>query len=213
MKGSALLIAGMVTALTEASHFDAKEADRALIEEPSQILTKAFHGPTGGEENLKGDPTKDSENSPSLFNVNRDLSTMGALKLEFTQEPQAADVDFLTQRLNQETPEFGVAHTFAFYFKNARDEIIAGCNGSVFYGSIYTDQLWVHPDYRKFGLGRRLMEKVHGYGRQLGCTMATVATMSFQGALGFYEHMGYTIDFARKGHVHDSTCFILRQPL
>jgi len=31
------------------------------------------------------------------------------------------------------------------------------------------------------------MEAVHDYGRKSGCTMATVATMNFQGAKAFYE--------------------------
>ncbi|HQY23040.1 MAG TPA: GNAT family N-acetyltransferase [Gammaproteobacteria bacterium] len=52
---------------------------------------------------------------------------------------------------------------------------------------IYTDQLWVHPDHRKKALGHQLMEAVHDYGRKSGCTMATVATMNFQGAKAFYE--------------------------
>jgi hypothetical protein len=50
-------------------------------------------------------------------------------------------------------------------------------------GSIYTDQLWVHPGSRKKGLGHQLMEAVHDYGRKLGCRIATVATMSFQKAI------------------------------
>jgi GNAT superfamily N-acetyltransferase len=67
--------------------------------------------------------------------------------------------------------------------------MIAGCKGSVIFGSIYTDQLWVHPAHRKNGLGHKLMEIVHDYGRRSGCSMATVATMSFQRAKA-YEYWG-----------------------
>lgn len=45
------------------------------------------------------------------------------------------------------------------------------------FGSIYTDQLQVHPDHHKNGLGQELMESVHDY----GCLIATVATIRFQG--------------------------------
>jgi GNAT superfamily N-acetyltransferase len=79
---------------------------------------------------------------------------------------------------------------FAFFIRDEKNQIIAGCNGSVIFGSIYTDQLWVHPDHRKNGLGHQLMEAVHDYGRRSGCSMATVATMSFQGAKSFYEKLG-----------------------
>lgn len=72
--------------------------------------------------------------------------------------------------------------------RDEHNQIIAGCNGSVIFGSIYTDQLWVHPDHRRIGLGHQLMEAVHDYGRKSECSMATVATMSFQGAKTFYEN-------------------------
>ena len=48
-----------------------------------------------------------------------------------------ADIDFLTQKINQETPDFGSAHPFAFFVRDEKNQIIAGCNGSVIFGSIY----------------------------------------------------------------------------
>jgi len=112
------------------------------------------------------------------------------MNIDHSCTPAAADIDFLTQKINQETPDFGSAHPFAFFVNDEKNQIIAGCNGSVIFGSIYTDQLWVHPDYRKNGLRRQLMGTVHNYGRKSGCSIATVATMSFQGAKKFYEIWG-----------------------
>lgn len=145
-------------------------------------------------------------------------------EVEFTKFPMATDIDFLTHKINQETPEFGEAHPFAFFIRSAyapsgvssdkdENQIIAGCNGSVIFGSIYTDQLWVHPAYRKNGLGQKLMEAVHDYGRRSGCSMATVATMSFQGAKTFYEKLGYVIDFNRPGYTKNSSCHSMRKEL
>lgn len=133
--------------------------------------------------------------------------------LEFTLSPAAADVDFLTQKINLETPAFGDAHPFAFVMRDHQGQIIAGCNGSVIFGSIYTDQLWVHPDYRQRGFGRQLMEAVHAYGRQQECAMATVATMSFQGARSFYEKLGYVSDFERPGYADNTSCIYLKLTL
>lgn len=134
-------------------------------------------------------------------------------EIEFTSSPMATDIDFLTQKINQETPAFGEAHSFAFFIRNEKNQIIAGCNGSVIFGSIYTDQLWVHPDHRKNGLGYQLMEAVHDYGRQSGCSMATVATMNFQNATIFYEKMGYAVDFERVGYANNSSCIFLKRSL
>jgi len=85
--------------------------------------------------------------------------------------------------------------------------------GIVIFGSIYTDQLWVHPNHRKNGLGHQLMEAVHDYGRRSGCRIATVATMSFQGAKAFYEKLGYVSDFERQGYTQNSSCIFLKRSL
>ena len=41
-----------------------------------------------------------------------------------------------TQKINQETSEFGSAYPFAFFIRNEVGEIIAGCNGSVVFGAV-----------------------------------------------------------------------------
>ena len=135
------------------------------------------------------------------------------MNIEFTSTPATADIDFLTHKINQETPELGEAHPFAIFIRDDKSQIIAGCNGSAIFGSIYTDQLWVHPDHRKKGLGHQLMEAVHDYGRKSGCAMATVATMSFQGAKIFYEKLGYVSDFERPGYTQNSSCHFMRKEL
>lgn len=136
-----------------------------------------------------------------------------SVNIQYTSTPASEDIDFLTQKINQETPEFGEAHPFVFFIRDERNQIIAGCNGSVIFGSIYTDQLWVHPAHRKNGLGHKLMEAVHDYGRRSGCRIATVATMSFQGAKSFYEKLGYVSDFERHGYTQNSSYHFLRKEL
>ena len=136
-----------------------------------------------------------------------------SVNIQHTSTPASEDIDFLTQKINQETPDFGSAHPFAFFVRDEHNQIIAGCNGSVIFGSIYTDQLWVHPDHRKNGLGHKLMEAVHDYGRKSECSMATVATMSFQNATAFYEKLGYVSDFKRQGYTRGSSCIFLKRSL
>lgn len=135
------------------------------------------------------------------------------MKIEHTITPHNEDINFLTQKINQEVSDKGTAYPFAFFIRDNEGEIIAGCNGSIIFGAIYTDQLWVSPGYRKQGLGQQLMKKVHDYGREIGCRIATCATMSFQGAQKFYETLGYQVDFERLGYVDNSTCIFLRKIL
>ena len=135
------------------------------------------------------------------------------MTIEFISTPASEEIDFLTNKINQETPKLGEAYPFAFFMRDDKNQIIAGCNGSVIFGSIYTDQLWVHPDHRNKGLGYQLMEAVHDYGRKSGCSMATVATMSFQRAKAFYEKLGYVTDFERQGYTRGSSCIFLKRSL
>lgn len=127
--------------------------------------------------------------------------------------PDHADINFLTQKINAETLQYGTAYPFGFFIRDEMNQIIAGCNGSVIYGAIYTDQLWVAPSHRKLGLGRKLMEQVHDYGRKEHCKMSTAVTMDFQQARIFYEKLGYVCDFERQGYVQDSICYFLRKSL
>ena len=89
--------------------------------------------------------------------------------------------------------------------------MIAGCNGYTLYGGIYTDQLWVHRDYRNKGYGRELMNAVHSHGIDSGCSMATVFTMDFQGAINFYKKLEYEIEFETSGYIQKSKCLFLKK--
>ena len=122
-----------------------------------------------------------------------------SLKIEHTPTPNEHDIDYLTQKINEETPYKEGAEPFAFYVRDDANTIIAGCSGEVMFGVVYTGLLWVHPDYRKQGLARQLMEQVHEHGIQMGCRIASILTMSFQSAREFYERIGYKCDLERHG--------------
>jgi GNAT superfamily N-acetyltransferase len=135
------------------------------------------------------------------------------VKLSYTLSPDDKDIGFLTKKINEETVEKGTVSPFAFFIRDDRGDIVGGCNGFILYGAIYTDQLWVHPDHRNSGMGRELMDQVHECGRANKCSMATVITMDFQGARGFYEHLGYECDFERPGYVDGVSYFFFKKPL
>ena len=133
--------------------------------------------------------------------------------IEYTRNPTASDIDFITKQINQETSEYGEAYPFAFFMRDDDSKVIAGANGFVIYGAIYTDQLWVDKEYRGQGFAKKIMDKVHEFGLLEGCKIATVQTMSFQGAQVFYEKLGYVQDFKRTGYVNGSNCIFMRKAL
>ncbi|WP_375604423.1 GNAT family N-acetyltransferase [Wolbachia endosymbiont of Anurida maritima] len=135
------------------------------------------------------------------------------VKIDHTISPNSKDIEYLSRKINEETADKGTCNPFAFFIRDDTEQIIAGCSGSVIYGSIYTDLLWVHSDYRRKGMGKQLMEEVHDYGRKVHCKIATVATMNFQRARAFYEKLGYECDLVRSGYVDGATCMFLKKVL
>lgn len=135
---------------------------------------------------------------------------------EVTFAPASQDIAFLTQAINEESQKQGIAdkaYPFALFIRDKVGQIVAGCNGSVVYGTIYTDQLWVHASFRGKGYGWLLMEKVHALGRSQGCRLATVVTMDFQNARSFYEYLGYECDFEREGYSNQSVLQFLKKDI
>jgi GNAT superfamily N-acetyltransferase len=134
-------------------------------------------------------------------------------KLVFTKDPVTADVNFLTNKINEETDKWGEASPFGFFIRDDQNHIIAGANGFVIYGTIYTDQLWVNKKDRNKGLAKKIMDKVHVFATEEGCRLATIQTMSFQEAQGFYQKLGYVQDFKRSGYVKGSHCIFMSKEL
>ena len=135
------------------------------------------------------------------------------MKFEFSTNPDGSDIEFLTEKINEETTQYGKAYNFGLFLHDENNTIIGGCNGSIIFGAIYTDQLWVDKKHRGTGLGKKIMEEVHSYGKEIGCTMATLGTMSFQNAKGFYEKLGYEVDFERGGYLQGGSMIIMRKNL
>lgn len=135
------------------------------------------------------------------------------MNIEFTISPLTQDIDFLTHKINEETKSFGAATPFAFFIRDKAGSITAGANGSVIFGCIYTDQLWVDRDHRKSGYGTKLMEAIHEYGCQSKCAISTINTMNFQAAREFYEKLGYKVDFERSGYYKNSKMLFMWKEL
>ncbi|BDB95878.1 GNAT family N-acetyltransferase [Candidatus Hydrogenosomobacter endosymbioticus] len=134
----------------------------------------------------------------------------------FSQAESGCDASVITSGINEEAKALGVASSsepFSFFVKDDGGAVIAGCNGYFVHGSAYTDQLWVAKEYRGNGLGRIVMNKVHKEGMERGCCIATTSTMSFRNVVGFYEKLGYVVDFIRDGYANGARCIFLLKKL
>lgn len=135
------------------------------------------------------------------------------LKLEFTSNPKNEDIDILTRGITEYAKEqrgLGPPEPFAYFLRNSSHEIIAGCNGVIFYECMYIDQLWVHASYRNQKLGTLLIKQAEQYAKEQNCALITLNTMDWE-ALGFYEKLGYKLDFVRSGLKNNSKLYHLRK--
>ena len=101
---------------------------------------------------------------------------------------------------------------FSIFIKDQKEQVLGGASGTLFYGSLYVDSLWVDETLRNQGWGKKLMYEAEKIGREHGALFVTLNTMDWE-ALPFYQKLGYSIEFTRKGYEKDSKMFMLRKNL
>jgi len=114
-----------------------------------------------------------------------------SLMVETTPSPQ--DLQYLRDGLGEHAQEMltdSGFHPVAVFIRDPNGKIVGGVSGTMNWSWLAINLLWVHPDRRGRGLGRRLMETIEEHARQHGCTHAQVDTLGFQ-APAFYQSLGY----------------------
>ncbi|MBD5639695.1 GNAT family N-acetyltransferase [Clostridium botulinum] len=77
--------------------------------------------------------------------------------------------------------------------EDANGEIIAGMLSKMYcWNCIYIDVLWVKEDYRKDGLGTKLLKELEKIAKEKNCHLIHLDTFDFQ-AKDFYIKHGYEI--------------------
>jgi GNAT superfamily N-acetyltransferase len=109
--------------------------------------------------------------------------------------PSEDDLQFLEDRVDQ----FNVDVTnnrdyepLAIFVRDDDGQIIAGISGYTWGGCCEIKFLWVHPESRNNGYGRRLLQAVEIEARRRHCHLVVLDTFSFQ-APNFYPKFGYTV--------------------
>ena len=99
---------------------------------------------------------------------------------------------------------------FAFFIRDDNNKIVGGCSGGTLYGGLHIDNLWVSIEIRHSGWGTKLVNAALTYGQEKNCSFATVNTMDWE-ALGFYQTLGFRIEFERHGFQKNSVFYFLRK--
>lgn len=102
--------------------------------------------------------------------------------------------------------------SFAFLIKDLQGTVIGGAKGATLYGCLYIDLISVDPEHQRRGIGRKLVRRCEDLGRERKCTFSTVSTMDWE-ALGFYQKLGYGIEYVREGYEKESKMYFLRKAL
>ncbi len=87
------------------------------------------------------------------------------------------------------------------FARPASGEVIGGVVGRTWGSCCELQQLWVSPQYRRRGLGARLIGEFEAHARARGCATFYLETFSFQ-APSLYRSLGYAVAYAHAVYPH-----------
>lgn len=117
-------------------------------------------------------------------------------------ERSVVSAGFRTHSEEQAAPDYKKERIKWLAF-DERKELRAVLTADILWGWIYIDELWISPDFRGEGLGRRLMQIAEEFAKSQSLEGIWLWTQSWQ-AEGFYKRLGYDqftrFDNFPKGH-------------
>jgi len=111
------------------------------------------------------------------------------------EEPRAEDLEFLEERLhefNRDATGMDDGRGLGLFLRDAAGQIQAAAAGYTWAGLCELRQVWVAPELRGRGLGRRLLVDAEAEARRRGCHQLLLTIHSFQ-APGFYRKLGFEV--------------------
>jgi len=136
------------------------------------------------------------------------------LSLSVEDRPAAADRRAINDALTEfnrpflRDPAFGRIGVFV---RDAAGRVVAGLDSSFYAGWLFVNDLWVHAELRRRGLGRRLLQEAERRALERGCHSVWLDTFSFQ-APGFYQRLGFEV-FGTLDYPPDHRRFFLKKRL
>ena len=102
--------------------------------------------------------------------------------------------------------------TVALSLSDSQGKVVAGLYGATMWSWLMIDGLWVAPEQRGQGLGRRLLLASEEIAIERGCVGSWLGTFDFQ-ARNFYERQGYCVFAELAGFPPGYTHFHLQKQL
>jgi GNAT superfamily N-acetyltransferase len=132
------------------------------------------------------------------MNKNAEKIAMKELDVKIESvEQQSEVIQFLDERIYEYNSSAINKYEGNLFTKVIRDQgnnIIAGITGWTWAGVSEITLLWVNKEYRKNGLGKRLLKAAEDEIIKRGCSTILLRSYSFQAPL-FYEKNGYKTVF------------------
>jgi GNAT superfamily N-acetyltransferase len=120
-------------------------------------------------------------------------SAMGQFQFAIDVNPDPRDVEALKDLIDTFNVEETCTNDFkelAIFVRDSAKRLVAGVYAYTWGGCLDVRLIWVRQDFRRAGVGSRLMQAVEREAIRRGCRVATLETHSFQ-APDFYEKLGY----------------------
>ncbi len=117
------------------------------------------------------------------------------MTISIDEHPKAEEIDELRAALrayNQSITALSNYHQLYIKVENDKNELIGGIYGKIAWRWLYIDLLWVHPEHRSEGIGKKLMQSIEKEANAREVFSYYVSTASFQAPV-FYQKMGYQI--------------------
>lgn len=134
------------------------------------------------------------------------------LTLEFAEGEDDAlyELDARLIAFNRERSDWDSRY-FSIFLRDAAGMLKGGAGGRVNLGVVEIRTLWLDPDLRSAGWGRRVVEAAMAHGRKHGAEKIMLDTYDFQ-ARPFYEALGFEV-FGTMEYPTGNTRYFLSRPL
>jgi N-acetylglutamate synthase-like GNAT family acetyltransferase/8-oxo-dGTP pyrophosphatase MutT (NUDIX family) len=96
--------------------------------------------------------------------------------------------------------------------RDSANRIVGGLCADMAYGCLYIRRIWVDPNWRRVGWGKKLMARVESIAREKGCTFAVGNVMDWED-IPFFQKLGYSIENQHTGYQGASRQFRFRKEL